>query len=99
MNKVLSMISLFSVVWSNALLIILDKLGCLNGGFVRFMTILCSVYIVVLLYNIFALRYCIKVQKEKQSSKIPTTIAIVGTTIYITIAAFLSFFAMLGSIM
>lgn len=93
------MISLFSVAWSNILLIILDKLGCLKGGFVRFMTIACSVYIVVLLYNILTLRYCIKVQKEKQSSKIPTKLAIVGTAIYVLVAAIILFFAWLGSLM
>ena len=99
MNKVLSIISLFSAVWSNILLYILDKPGYLKEGFERFFAIVCSIYIIVLLYNIFTLKYCIKVQKEKQSSKIPTTIAIVGTTLYILIAALLLFLAWLGSLM
>ena len=99
MNKVLSIISLFSAVWSNILLYTLDKPGYLKGGFERFFAIACSIYIIVLLYNIFTLRYCIKVQKEKQSSKIPTTIAIVGITLYILIAALLLFLAWLGSLM
>lgn len=80
MDKILSIISLFSAVWSNLLLLTLYRQGYFREG-VGFVL----VYIIILLFNIFSLRYCKKVQKEKQSSKIPTTIATMGTIFYIFI--------------
>ena len=80
MDIILSIISLFSSVWSIMLLYILYRLGYFRKGW-SFIII----YIFILLYNIFTLRYCKKVQKEKQSSKIPTTIANMGTIFYVFI--------------
>ena len=68
MDKILGIVSLFSVIWSNAL-----------------------IYILVFIYNIFSVRYCSKVQKEKQSSKIPKMIAIAGITLYICITMIITF--------
>lgn len=80
MDKVFSIMSLFSAMWCNILLYILQ--GYLKINLLG-ITVWLSVYIIVLLYNIFTLKYCLKIQKEKQLSKAPYIIAIAGTTIYI----------------
>lgn len=91
MDKILSILSLFSVIWCYILLDILAKLGYLEVN-QQGMTVFIFVLISILLFNIFSLRYCLKVQKEKQSSKIPKMIATVGITLYICITMIITIF-------
>lgn len=82
MNKVLSIVSLLSALWCYGLLYIIDALGLLDdifGGLI----IGSVVYIIVLLYNIFTIWYCFKIQKENHTSKIPFILAIVGTILHV----------------
>lgn len=95
MDKVLSIFSLLSVVWSNILLYtILDHEyftglpGSIEGR--RMLVGMYLIYFIVLMYNIFAIFYCQKVQREKQTSKIPYMISVVGTTLYASVAFFIS---------
>lgn len=74
MDKILSILSLFSVIWFYILLDILAKLGYLEVN-QQGMAVFIFVLIIILLFNIFSLRYCLKVQKEKQTSKTPVKIA------------------------
>lgn len=96
MDKVLSIFSLLSVIWSNILLfIILDNEyvfglpGTIEGR--RMLVIMYLFYFVVLLYNIFVISYCQRVQKEQKTSKIPSVISIAGTIFYSIGAIFFSF--------
>lgn len=84
MNKLLCIISLFSVIWSNGLLHIINKLGYLEGAW-RMLAGAVLIYTIVALYNIFTMVYSFKVQKEKASFKapsIPGIIAMVGNALY-----------------
>ncbi|MDE6531851.1 MAG: hypothetical protein K2K96_13935 [Lachnospiraceae bacterium] len=95
MDKVLSIFSLLSVIWSNILLFtILDHEyftglpGTIEGR--RMLVGMYLIYFIVLLYNIFAILYCRKVQREQQTSKIPSVISSAGTLIYSTVAILIS---------
>ena len=96
MDKILSIVSLFSVIWSNALIYAIVDNEYFTGypGSIesrRMLTVWFLIYILVFIYNIISVRYCSKVQKEKQSSKIPKMIATVGITLYICITLIITF--------
>lgn len=96
MDKILSIVSLFSVIWSNALIYVIVDNEYFTGypGSIesrRMLTVWFLIYILIFIYNIFSVRYCSKVQKEKQSSKIPQMIATVGITLYICITMIITF--------
>lgn len=95
MDKVLSISSLLSVIWSNILItIILDReyfhgLPGTSGGY-RMLVGMYLIYFIVLLYNIFVIFYCRKVHKEQQTSKTPSEISKAGTLLYFAVALFIS---------
>lgn len=99
MNKVLSIISLLSVLWSNILaFIILDGEYFSGRGFWEILVGACLIYSIVLLYNIFVIFYCRKVQGEQHTSKIPIVISKAGTVLYSIVAIFMLFFFILGEV-
>lgn len=95
MDKILSILSLFSVIWCYILLDILAKLGYLEVN-QQGMTVFILVLLIILLFNIFTLRYCLKVQKEKQTSKTPVKIARLGNRLYILMVIIMLFGSLLG---
>lgn len=97
MDKILSILSLFSVIWCYILLDILAKLGYLEVN-QQGMTVFILVLILILLFNIFSLRYCLKVQKEKQIAKAPVKIARLGNRLYILMVIILLFGSLLWCI-
>lgn len=83
MNKVLSIISLFSAGWTWGLFWLMDALGLddldPSGGWIMAH----SIHVIILIFNILTIRYCLKVYKEKQASKVPVVIAIIGTVLLV----------------
>ena len=96
MDKVLSIFSLLSVIWSNILLNEIMRIKYFHGGpgtieGNRLLVAMYLLYFIVLLYNIFSISYCQKVLKKQQTSIIPSVISIVGTILYLIVAIFFSF--------
>ena len=89
MDMTLGILSLSSVVWSYLLVFSLYMLLSFLWNYIPFnlpmigaaMTLL--VYLAVLFFNLFCVRYCLKMQKERQSSKVPSILSIVGTVLFI----------------
>lgn len=95
MDKVLSIISLFSVVWSNILLIKIGDAEYFRGlpgsiGGCRTLLLMYSTYVAVLVYNTFTIFFCRKVQRKKQGSKLPGRLSMTGTILFLVAAFFLS---------
>lgn len=82
MNIVLSIISLFTFILSWGLNYFLDSLGLLDHPLWG-LVLASLVYILFLLYDIFTIRYCLRVRKEKHTSIIPVIISVIGTVLHI----------------
>lgn len=96
MDKVLSIFSLLSVFWSNILIVIILDREYFTGlpGTIesrRMLTGMYLIYFIVLLYDIFVIFYCRKVQRERQTSKIPSVISATGTLFYLIVTVFILF--------
>lgn len=95
MDKVLSTFSLLSVIWSNILLFSIGNNEYFKGlpGSIesyRMCIVMFSIYLIVLTYNIFTISFCLKLQREKQTSKIPVVISKVGTLLFLIVAIMIS---------
>lgn len=96
MDRILSIVSVFSVIWSNVLLSVISDNEYFKGypgtpGCRRLLILMYSIYLLTLFYNIFTICFCRKVQKEKQTSKAPGICSIAGTVFFTVIAVIFSF--------
>lgn len=96
MDKVLSIFSLSSVIWSNIVLfLVLDReyFKGLPGTVENFRMLICMylIYFIVFIFNLFVRFYCRKVQSKGQTSKIPLVISMVGTYLYSIVGFFILF--------
>lgn len=95
MDKVLSIFSIFSVLWSNLLLTAITSNEYFTGypGSAecrRMLIVMYSIYLITLFYNIFTIFFCKKVKRIKQTSKVPTVCSIIGTVLFSVVAAIIS---------
>lgn len=96
MDRILSILSVFSVIWSNILLFAISDNEYFKGypgspGCRRALILMYSIYLLTLFYNIFTIFFCRKVKKEKQTSKVPSVCSIAGTVMFTMIAIIFSF--------
>lgn len=89
MDKIVSMISLLSVIWSNVLIFTIGSLTYVEGRSIFVMAM--TGYAIVFLYDVFTVYFCKKRMKEKQTSGRFYILALIGATAHATIALFALF--------